>query len=108
MTRKSVVLPQPEGPTSAPTSPCSRPNVRLPSTWRLPPETARKNFCVILTSSRLGTPAGDMSFKRLHQKCFDRQHDRDEGESIGQEARHVEQLERNPDLEADPVGPPEK
>jgi hypothetical protein len=49
-----------------------------------------------------------MSLKRLHQKRFDCQHDGDEGESIGQDARDVEQLERDPDLEADAVGTPEQ
>ena len=44
-----------------------------------------------------------MSFKRLHQERFDHQHDGDEGESIGQDTRHVEQLERDPDLEADAI-----
>src|SRR5260370_12688834 len=62
----------------------------------------------MLTSSRSRAPAGDMSFKRLHQERFDCQHDRDEGESIGQDARDVEQLERNPDLEADAVRTPEQ
>ena len=49
-----------------------------------------------------------MSFKRLHQEGFDRQHDGDEGESIGQDAGDVEQLERDPDLEADAVRTPEQ
>ena len=49
-----------------------------------------------------------MSFKRLHQEGFDHQHDGDEGERIGQDFRHVEQLERNPDLEAHAVGTPEQ
>jgi hypothetical protein len=40
-----------------------------------------------------------MSFKRLHQKRFDCQHDGDEGESIGQDAGDVEQLKGDPDLE---------
>lgn len=31
-----------------------------------------------------------MSFKRLHQKRFDCQHDGDEGESIGQDARDID------------------
>ena len=44
-------------------------------------------------SSRSRTPAGNVSFKRLHQKGFDYEHDGDEGESIGQDAGHVEQLE---------------
>src|SRR2546421_9420725 len=48
-----------------------------------------------------------MSFKRLNQKRFHGEHDRDEGESISQDARNVEQLERDPDLEADAVGPAE-
>ncbi len=49
-----------------------------------------------------------MSFKRLHQERFDDQHHSDESESIGQDARHVEQLERNPDLETDSVGSSEQ
>src|SRR5262244_820607 len=101
--RSSVVLPQPDGPTSAATCPLPRLNASSPSTWSFPPEAARKDFCLMLTSSRSRAPAGDMSFKRLHQERFDCQHDRDEGESIGQDARDVEQLERNPDLEADAV-----
>src|SRR5260370_5601286 len=110
MMRKSVVLPQPEGPTSAATSPFAREKLSAPNTCRLSPEAARKNFCLMQTSrrldsGRLGTPAGDMSFKRLHQECFDHQHDGHEGEGIGQDTRDVEQLERDPDLEPDPVGP---
>ena len=49
-----------------------------------------------------------MSFKRLNQKRFHGEHDRDEGESISQDARNVEQLECDPDLEADAVGPAEE
>jgi hypothetical protein len=45
-----------------------------------------------------------MSFKRLHQECFDHQHDGHEGERVGEDARDIEQLERDPDLEPDPVG----
>src|SRR4029077_5121829 len=106
--RSSVVFPHPEGPTSAATSPLPRLNTSSPSTCRLPPEVARKDFCLMLTSSRPRTPAGDMSFKRLHQKRFDCQHDGYEGESIGQDARDVEQLERDPDLETDAVRTPEQ
>jgi hypothetical protein len=40
-----------------------------------------------------------MSFKRLHQESFDQKHDGDEGESIGQNFSHVEQLECHSDLE---------
>ena len=49
-----------------------------------------------------------MSFKRLHQEGFDRQHDGDEGESIGQDAGDVEQLECDADLETDAVGTSEQ
>jgi hypothetical protein len=31
-----------------------------------------------------------MSFKRLHQECFDGEHHHNEGQSIGQDALHVE------------------
>src|SRR5262245_10788175 len=89
--RSSVVLPQPDGPTSAATSPPARLKPSSPSTLSFPPDAARKDFCLMLTSSRLRTPAGDVSFKRLHQKRFDCQHDGDEGESIGQDAGDVEQ-----------------
>src|SRR5712675_1740744 len=108
MMRSSVVLPHPDGPTSAATSPLASPNISSPNTCKLSPEAARKNFCLMQTSSRLGTPAGDMSFKRLHQECFDHQHDGDEGKGIGQDARDVEQLERDPDFEPDPVGSAEQ
>src|SRR5215813_14286761 len=106
--RSSVVFPHPDGPTSAATSPLRRLNVSPPSTWSFPPEAARKDFCLMLTSSRPRAPAGDMSFKRLHHECFDCQHDGDEGESIGQDAGDVEQLKRHPDLEADAVRPPQE
>src|SRR5581483_12492420 len=99
MMRRSVVLPQPDGPTSAPTSPACRPNDRPRSTSRSWPAAARKDFLAMLTSSRPRTPAGDMSFNRLHQEGFDRQHHRAEGQSIGQYLGHVEQLEGGPDLE---------
>jgi hypothetical protein len=79
--RSSVVFPHPDGPTSAATSPLRRLNTSSPSTWSLPPDAARKDFCLMLTSSRPRAPAGDMLFKGLHQKRFDCQHDGDEGES---------------------------
>src|SRR5436190_13487300 len=108
MIRNSVVLPQPDGPTSAPTSPFASVSDRPSSTSRRPPVAAWKNFCLIATSSRLGptrfgssgpgTPTGDMSFKRLHQEGFDHQHDCAEGERISQDLGDIEQLERDPDL----------
>src|SRR5262252_6558941 len=108
MIRSSVVLPQPDGPTSAATSPAAKLKASSPSTCRFPPDAAKKRFCLMATSSRSRAPAGGMSFKRLHHECFDCQHDGDEGESIGQDAGNVEQLKRHADLEADPVWPPQK
>src|ERR671925_1094130 len=104
--RSSVLFPHPDGPTSAATSPLKRLNASSPSTWSFPPEAARKDFCLMLTSSRPRAPAGDMSLKRLHQKRFDCQHDGDEGESIGQDARDVEQLKRDPNFETNTVRAP--
>jgi hypothetical protein len=49
-----------------------------------------------------------MSFKRLHHECFNRQHDRDEGQSISEDARDVEQLKRHADLKSNAVGPTEE
>src|SRR6266545_6943179 len=108
MMRNSVVLPQPEGPTSAPTSPPASVSARRSITCSSPPTAARYDLRLTETSSRPGAPTGDMSFKRLHQERFDHQHDRDEGESIGQDLGHVAQLERDPDLEPDAVGTPEQ
>src|SRR5580704_19675718 len=105
MMRSSVVLPQPEGPTSAATAPAGRANFSPRSTSSRPPDAARYDLLSMLTSSWAGPPAGDMSFNRLHQECFDRQHDDDEGNSIGEDAGNVEQLEGDPDFEADAVGP---
>src|SRR5262249_24523049 len=90
MIRNKVVLPHPDGPTRAPTSPPARLSASPSITWSSPPEAARNALCLIETSSRPGAPAGDMSFKRLHQEGFDHQHHGDEGESIGQDPGHVE------------------
>jgi hypothetical protein len=40
-----------------------------------------------------------MSFNRLHQQGFDGKHHGDEGQSIDQDARDIEQLEGHTDLE---------
>jgi hypothetical protein len=50
-------------------------------------EEEKRHESLISTSSRSWAPAGDMSFKRLNQKRFHGEHDRDEGESISQNAR---------------------
>src|SRR5262245_46367444 len=118
MIRSSVVLPQPDGPTSAPTSPLPSENARRPITLSLPPLEAANDLCRMSTSSRFtpgwivsggfGAPAGDMSFKRLHQQGFDHQHHGGEGEGVGEDLGDVEQLERRADLEADAIGTPEQ
>src|SRR5262245_46746463 len=108
MIRNSVVLPQPEGPTRAPTSPLPSEKVRPSMTRRVPPVAALKALCLTETSSRPRSPTGDMSFNWLHQERFEHQHHGDEGESIGENSGHVEQLERGSDLEAHSAGAPEQ
>src|SRR5262245_58829863 len=111
--RSSVVLPQPDGPTSAPTSPRASPSVSSVMTSRSPAAAASYALCLIetvsllvtspgpvasglLTSSGLlmssgsGAPTGDMSFKWLHQEGFDHQHDGDEGKGVGENLGDVE------------------
>src|SRR5205085_10693302 len=98
MMRNSVVLPHPDGPTRAPTSPFRSVKASPSSTCKRPTEAERKDFCLIATSSRLGssrldpsfprTPTGDMSRKRLHQACSDYQHDRAAGERIAEYLAH--------------------
>ena len=61
-----------------------------PSTRDRAPEAPRYDLPLMFTSSRPGPPAGNMSFKRLHQECFDGEHHHNEGQSIGQDALHVE------------------
>ena len=64
--RSSVVLPHPEGPTRAATSPFATVIESSLSTCSRSPEGARYDLCLIWTSRRSATPAGGMSFNRLH------------------------------------------
>src|SRR5215204_6731134 len=105
MIRSIVVLPQPDGPTSAPTSPRLSAITTSRSTSRRSPAAVRYAFRRMLTSSRPKPPAGCASFKGLHQKDLDRQYDRYEGERIGEDACDVEQLEGDANLESDAVRP---
>src|SRR5262249_18364429 len=105
-TMRSIgVLPQPDGPTKAPTSPWA--SVKAPSdgTPARAPAADRNAFRTMRTSSRSESPTGRASFKGLHQEGFDRQHDGGEAQRIGENTCHIEQLERNTDLEPDPVRP---
>src|SRR5690242_7849127 len=101
--RSMVVLPQPEGPTKAPTSPCASVKATSCSTSARSPDADRNAFRTMRTSSRSESPTGRASFKGLHQKGFDCQHDGGEAQRIGEDTCHIEQLERNTDLEADAV-----
>src|SRR3974390_3266052 len=105
MMRSIVVLPQPEGPTKAPTSPWVNVKATSRSTSARSPDADRNALRTMRTSSRSESPAGRASFKGLHQEGFDRQHDGREAQRIGEDSCHIEQLERNTDFEADAVGP---
>src|SRR6267142_2623375 len=106
--RSIVVLPHPDGPTNATNSPARSVNATSWITSRRSPDAAMKALRAIVTSSRAEPPTGYASFKGLHQKCLDRQHDRREGQRVGENTCHIEQLKRNPDLESDAVRPPEQ
>src|SRR5580693_7713885 len=101
--RISVDLPQPDGPISAPVSPSSSTNDRSAITGTLWPDAVRKDFLATRASSRAGSPTRDMTFKGLHRECFDDEHDRSEGQGVGEQERDVEQLEGCIDLEPNAV-----
>src|SRR5277367_326499 len=103
--RISVDLPQPEGPISAPVSPSSSANERLAITGTLCPDAVRKDLLATRASSRTRSPTGDVTFKGLHRKRFDDEHDRCERQGIGEQERDVEQLEGGIDLEPHAVRP---
>src|SRR5689334_21478489 len=103
--RSIVVLPQPDGPTKAPTSPWASVKATSRSTSARSPAADRKAFRTMRTSSRSESPTGRASFKGLHQEGFDCQHDGGEAQRIGEDSCHIEQLERNTDLESDAVRP---
>src|SRR6202042_2140987 len=103
--RISVDLPQPDGPISAPVSPSSSANERLAMTGALCPEAVRKDFFATRASSRARSPTGDVTFKGLHRKRFDDEHDRREGQRISEQQGDVEQLESCIDFEPDAVRP---
>src|ERR1700741_623461 len=103
--RSIVVLPQPDGPTKAPTSPWPSAKATSRSTSARSPEADRNAFRTMRTSSRSESPTGRASFKGLHQEGFDRQHHGGEAQRIGEDSCHIEQLERNTDLESDAVRP---
>src|SRR5215470_5226526 len=103
-----VVLPHPEGPTSTPINPRSRAKVTSRKTSVRWPDTAAKLLRTMRTSSRPESPAGCASLKGLHQQSVDREDDGNEGHRVGQNTRHVEQLECDSDLKPDAVRPAEQ
>src|SRR3984893_7399841 len=88
-----VVLPQPEGPISAPNDPASSRSSRPRTTSTGVPSADRKVFASMRSSSGVASPADCASFKRLYQKAFDHKHQHDEGYGITQYLGHVEQRE---------------
>src|SRR5262245_13708135 len=100
MSRSIVVLPHPDGPTRTPTSPRTRVKATSRSTSSELPDAARYILRTIRTSSSAESPAGCASFNGLHHQGFDRQYDDNKGQRIGEDAGHVEQLERNADFKA--------
>ena len=75
--RRSVVLPQPDGPINAPKLPASRLSARPRITSTGFP-SAERNVLLSIRSSSASAPALGSSFKWLHQKVFNCQHDCDE------------------------------
>src|ERR1700735_2307676 len=88
--RISVDLTQPDGPSIAPVSPSWSTTDRSAMTGTFCPDALRKDFRATRASSRARSPTRDMTFKGLHRECFDNEHDRREGERIGEEERDVE------------------
>src|SRR5580700_5527017 len=104
--RISVDLPQPDGPINAPVSPSSSAKESGPRTGTLRPEAVRKDFFSTRASSRARSPTGDMTFKGLDHERFDDEHDGSEGQRVGEQQGHVEQLKRDIDFEPHAVRPP--
>src|SRR6266702_8411239 len=105
MMRSIVLLPQPDGPISTPTSPEASANLIGASTSCVPPAALLNVLPVIWTSSRTGAPPCCTGLERLHQRRLDHEHDGGECQRIGEQPRRVEQLEGDADLEADAVRP---
>src|SRR5260221_1382743 len=88
-----VVLPHPEGPTSAPNDPASSRSSKPRTTSTGVPSADRKVFASMRSSSGAASPADCASFKRLHQKAFDHKHQNDARDRIAKYPGHVEQRE---------------
>ncbi len=87
---RSVVLPDPEGPTRAVTSPGASAKAMSARMSLRSPAALRTAFFRMETSTFPVSPTGRISFKGLHQACFDRQHHRHEAQTVGENAGNVE------------------
>src|SRR3974377_2429766 len=85
MMRNSVVLPHPEGPTSAPASAPPSANHTSAMTLACRPSAPENSFEAMSTSSSILSPARHASLEGLHDEGFDTEHERHEGQRIGEE-----------------------
>src|SRR5689334_23328566 len=98
--RSIVVLPQPEGPTKAATSPAASPKFMSRSTSCRAPAALTNTLRAMVTLSKAYPPAEGAFFERLHKKGFDEEHDDHEGQRVGQDLGDVKKLKGNADLKA--------
>jgi len=104
MIRSSVVLPQPDGPTIAPTFPSSSVNATSRNASRFHAVSAEIRLRLHDDFKPRETANGRHYVQGPHHESLDRQHDDDEGKRISEQQSHIEKLERDVDLEADPIG----
>src|SRR5215510_8694692 len=108
MIRRIVVLPQPDGPTRAPTSLCLRSKQISRRTSKRSPDAAVNALCTIRTLRCPGSPAERASFNGLHHCGFDNENDGYKRERIGKNKRHVKQLKGHADLKSYAIRAPEQ
>src|SRR5262249_59872552 len=89
MMRSIVVLPQPDGPTRAPTSLFPMLKQTSRRTSKRSPDAVVNALCAMRTSSCTNSPAGRTSFNGLHDSEFDTDNNNDECQRITEEKRHV-------------------
>src|SRR6516162_2056073 len=101
--RSSVLLPQPDGPITTPTSPAASEKwIPAKTSWRLPAALSNA-LPEISTSSRTGSPPRQPRLEWLQHCRFNHEHDGCEGQRVSKQARNIEQLEGDTDFEADAV-----
>src|SRR5262249_19698862 len=89
MMRSIVVLPQPDGPTRAPTSLFPMLKQTSRRTSKRSPDAVVNALCAMRTSSCPNSPARCTSFSGLQQCGFDKENNHDECERISKNKRHV-------------------